>query len=98
MKPICFISYEKHRGNLFVESNKVEFYGTIFPNICNAVTLLKHLKPTDTIKPFYYKSYRGFVVNGDETIVDTKETGGAKWFADQEYATLYLKSKPRYKI
>ena len=67
----------------------------IFKDMCSAVKVLKEINTDDEIRPFFYKSYRGFVVNDAETVVDTKEGRRALWFADQEYACLYLKNKTR---
>tara|TARA_R110002074_G_scaffold36786_1_gene100131 strand:- start:118 stop:414 length:297 start_codon:yes stop_codon:yes gene_type:complete len=89
MNPVCFISYEGRKGNLFIESNKVEFCGTIFSNICSAITVLKQVRGIPNLAPYYYKKYRGFTIDTGEVVVDTQESKGASWFTDTEYADLY---------
>ena len=93
MNPILTINFEKHRGSLFVECNKVQFYGTLFKNINSAVVVLKHVKCDEKLVPFFYKKFRGFVIESGEVVVDTYE-GQARWFCDTDTAKVYLNNKP----
>ena len=98
MRSTANISYENHKGTLFTECNKVVFYGVMFKNMCSASKVLREIKLNDNLQPFFYKKYRGFIVDGAETVVDTEEGKRALWFADHEYACLYLKNRRPYRV
>lgn len=91
------ISFQNHKGNLFVECNKVQFYGTVFKNINSAVVVLKHVNVGEKLVPFFHRKFRGFVTESGEVVVDTYE-GTARWFCDVETAKMYLKNKSVYRV
>jgi hypothetical protein len=90
--PTNRISFEGHKGVLFVESGKVEFYGAIFESMYRAVKLLRRLPFGSWYGPFFCLSYRGVVNTDGEVLLDVDENDAPMWFPDIEIALWYCKT------
>ena len=81
------ISFEGHKGLLWIEDNNVIFYGVRFDSISDAIgRMLRHVKASDTYGPWCCGRHRG--------LKDT-QTGrifcAERWFDNEKLAELYLK-------
>jgi len=92
------ISFEGHKGVLFVESGKVEFYGATFESMCRAVKLLKRIPIGSWYGPFFYHRYRGLVNIDSEVLLDVDENDAPMWFPDIEIALWYCQTLKKKNI
>ena len=84
------ISYQGHQGTLYINSNRVMFYGISFENMCYAVRLLRKLPAGVKYKGVYRAGIRGLKLPGNEIIADVG--GELMWFEDEnEIGEYYLK-------
>ena len=87
------ISFEGHVGKLFISSGGVEFYNTIFDNMCDASRLLSRLPVGIKYNPFYYGDLQGLqlVTGGVMVLLSDKTT---RWFlSETDVHQFYLKTR-----
>lgn len=89
------ITYERiHQGTLFRETNKVSFYGMVFPSIVAASKILRELNGQDYCieRPFKKKTYKGYVLKSGEVVaMKMKKNQKPIWFCDEYSASIYCR-------
>lgn len=84
------ISYQGHQGTLYINSNRVMFYGISFENMCDAVRILRKLPAGVKYRGVYRVGIRGLKLPGNEIVADVD--GELRWFVDEnELGQYYLK-------
>ena len=84
------ISYQGHQGTLYINSNRVMFYGISFENICDAARLIRKLPAGVKYLGVCRVGVRGLRLPGNEIVADV--SGELRWFVDEnELEEYYLK-------
>ncbi len=81
------IEFEKHKGELDLETNEVIFYDLTFSGILKAIEFLKGVPPRDTYAPWYYRGHKGLIDEADGSVY-LKD----RWFPDEEFAKEIIKT------
>ena len=80
------ISFQNHRGYIFLSSHRVVFYGVTFKTICSAIRILKILTQGQHLTSFTYRRFRGIVTPEGHVAVLVGEDSPMVWASDREHA------------
>ena len=81
------ISFEGHKGLLWMDDNTVIFYGVRFNKISDAIKMmLRHIKPSSAYRPWCSGRHRGIIDTSSKKIFVAE-----RWFDNEKVAELYLK-------
>ena len=80
------ISFQNHRGYIFLSSHRVVFYGVTFKTICSAIGFLKILTSGEHLTSFTYRRFRGIVIPEGHVAVLVGEDSALVWASDRGHA------------
>jgi hypothetical protein len=80
------ISFQNHRGYIFLSSHRVVFYGITFKTISSAIVLLNALGSQHNLTSFTYRQFRGIVIDHGIIALVLSEDAAVVWASDIECA------------